>query len=162
VTGWFQGDVSKFGAQAGAPESYIAANYNNAGSPGTISNWLITPEFSNETPVYVSLWLRGIDEIGFTDHVAFGFSNGSGAVADFTMATPVIAPTGGWARYDLYLGANGAGASGRFAIQYTGDADTSDFIGVDSLTVTVPEPSTMLVMMTGLMGVAAMRRRQRG
>jgi hypothetical protein len=161
IPGWFQGDQSKFTAQAGLAESYIAANYNNAPAGGTLNNWLITPEFSNETDVFVSLWLRGIAEDGFSDNLAFGFSNGSTNFADFTIAQAVTAPTGDWTRYDLYLGAHGAGATGRFAIQYTGAADTSDYVGVDSLTITVPEPSTMLIMATGLMGVAAMRRRQR-
>jgi hypothetical protein len=161
TTGWFQGDHGMFPAQAGAAESFIAADFNNAPVGGTLSNWLITPEFSNETDVFVSLWLRGIADDGYSDNVAFGFSNGSIDFADFTIAQTVTVPTGDWTRYDLYLGAHGTGATGRFAIQYTGAADTSNYVGVDSLTVTVPEPSTMLVMMTGLMGVAAMRRRQR-
>jgi hypothetical protein len=162
IPGWFQGDQTTFPAQAGSAESYIAANYANAGSGGTLNNWLITPEFSNETPVFISLWLRAADDANFSDQVAFGFSsNGSSAIADFTVATPFTVLTNDWTRYDLYFGARGTGATGRFAIQYTGAADFSNYVGVDSLTVTVPEPSTMLVMMTGLMGVAAMRRRQR-
>ena len=33
LTGWFQGDQQIFASQAGAPEAYIAANFNNASAP---------------------------------------------------------------------------------------------------------------------------------
>ncbi len=46
-TGWFQGNPptagGPFDAQSGAANAYIGANYNNTGSVGTISNWLLTP-----------------------------------------------------------------------------------------------------------------------
>src|SRR5262245_1198023 len=45
VTGWFQGNDAIFPSESGAPDSYIAANFLNAGS-GAISNWLIMPEIS--------------------------------------------------------------------------------------------------------------------
>src|ERR1051325_2621919 len=44
-TNWFQGtNVSAggpFDSYNGAANSYIAANYNNTGNTGTISNWLM-------------------------------------------------------------------------------------------------------------------------
>src|SRR5262245_3693753 len=43
TTGWFQGNAAIFGSQAGAPDAYIAANFNSAALGGNISNWLITP-----------------------------------------------------------------------------------------------------------------------
>src|SRR4051812_14325511 len=49
---WFQGDQQIFTAHSGAPEAYIAANYNNAPVDvvgAVISNWLITPAFSTDT-----------------------------------------------------------------------------------------------------------------
>jgi hypothetical protein len=60
---------------------------------------------------------------------------------------------------------------GRFAIQYTGNVADSNYIGIDDLLIqtaadpgpnpsNVPEPATMLVMATGLMGLAAARRRR--
>lgn len=45
-TGWFQGSPAasgEFDAYNGAAHAYIAADFNNTGNVGTISNWLITP-----------------------------------------------------------------------------------------------------------------------
>jgi len=40
---WFQGSTAIFDAEAGPTNSYLAANFNNTGATGTISNWAITP-----------------------------------------------------------------------------------------------------------------------
>jgi hypothetical protein len=58
----------------------------------------------------------------------------------------------------------GKGAVGRFGIQYSGDVNTSNFVGVDSLLITaVPEPGTVMMFGAGLIGLmAARRRRTRG
>src|SRR3954467_3459162 len=46
-TDWFQGTSiaggGPFDAYNGSATAYIGANYNNTGSTGTISNWLMTP-----------------------------------------------------------------------------------------------------------------------
>jgi hypothetical protein len=171
LTGWFQGDQQIFTAHSGpAPEAYLAANYNNAVAGGVISNWLITPQFSTETAVAVSLWLRGFDESGFFDQVTFGFSNGGAAIGDFSVSPAITVATNGWTLYTVNLAAQGAGSMGRFAIQYTNLADFASYIGVDDLKVEsrgdggkVPEPATMLLMASGMIGLAAARRRrQRG
>ncbi|HKE47757.1 MAG TPA: choice-of-anchor J domain-containing protein [Rhodanobacteraceae bacterium] len=46
TTGWSQGDPAIFEAWAGAPNSYVAADADNAGAgaQSVVSNWLITPE----------------------------------------------------------------------------------------------------------------------
>jgi hypothetical protein len=46
TTGWFQGNPTVFTAWAGAPNSYIAADADNAAATqgAFVSNWLITPE----------------------------------------------------------------------------------------------------------------------
>jgi len=43
-TGWFQGNTAVFSSQNGAPDSYIAANFDNAAFGGNISDWLLSPE----------------------------------------------------------------------------------------------------------------------
>jgi hypothetical protein len=162
VPTWSQGSQDVFNAQSGAANSFAAANYNNATAGGTLNNWLITPEFNTETGVVVSLWLRAEDFAPYSDNIAFGFSNGSAALADFKLDPSFTVPTDGWTHYTLTLGAQGAGAKGRFAIQYNGLADASDYVGLDTLQVTsVPEPATIFVMATGLAGLAAARRRRR-
>ena len=61
-TGWFQGTPvsapGPFDAQAGAANAYIGANFNNTGSTGTISNWLITPQVNFGTGATLSFWTR--------------------------------------------------------------------------------------------------------
>ena len=161
VPGWYQGDESQFAAQSGSPSSYAAANFNNAGAGGTLNNWLITPEFSTGVNgATVSFWLRAGAAAGYSDQVAFGISNGSSALSAFTMTPVMTVGTDGWMRYAATIGGN---SSYRLALQYTGAADLANYVGVDSLEVNdVPEPSTMLSLFAGAMGLALARRRKRG
>jgi hypothetical protein len=160
TTNWFQGNTDVFTAQNGADESYIAANFNNAPVGGTISNWLITSAFSTEFSGVISFWAKGVIDPGFEDHFSFGLSDGSSDTAAFTLAALETA-TAGWTKYSYNFAGQGAGTIGRFAIRYSGDADTSNYIGIDSLNITaVPEPSSYLIMGIGLLSLLALRRRQ--
>jgi hypothetical protein len=160
TTGWFQGLDSQFPSQGGT-NSYAAANFNNAPGGGTIDNWLISPEFSTATRGYVSVWLRGAADDGFADTVKFGFSSGGSDTSAFTTGALVTA-TGDWTQYTFAFAAGGAGSTGRFAIEYTGLADVSDYVGVDTLAIAaVPEPATWALFAFGLAGVAARRRSAR-
>jgi len=161
-TSWFQGDQTIFGAQSGSPEAYIAANFNNAEPGGTINNWLITPTFSTESGVTISFWAKGANDPGFADHLSFGISNGSGIdPAAFSLVSSFTAQ-GDWTQYTVNYAAQGAGSVARIGINYSGAADLSNYIGVDTLTVTalpVPEPSTWALMGLGLMGLGIVKRR---
>jgi hypothetical protein len=154
TTGWFQGTSSVFDAQSGASTSYALANYNNAPAGGTINSWLTTPEFDATTGANIFFYLRAAGE-GYTDQVTFGFTTGS---LGMTTITPV--PDSGWTLYNIYLPANTLGVTS-FAFQYTGAADASNAVGLDSLTVDVPEPASMALFAAGLMGLGAIRRRSR-
>jgi hypothetical protein len=161
-TGWYQGDQSQFAALSGVPYSYAAANYNSAATGGNLDNWLITPEFSTGVNgAIVSFWLHAGVADGYSDQVAFGFGSASGALSSFVLAAPVTVGTDGWMRYAVKMG-EGTG-NARFALQYTGAADFANYIGVDSLVVSaVPEPSTMLILAAGVVGLTMSRRRKRG
>src|SRR5882672_3852819 len=44
TTNWYQGDTAAFQAQGGPADSYAAADFDNTGDTGTISDWLLTPQ----------------------------------------------------------------------------------------------------------------------
>jgi hypothetical protein len=168
--GWFQGNGGIFSAQAGAPEAYIAANFNAAEVGGTLAVWLISPSFSTAAAGSVTFWVRAAaDADGYEDHIAYGFSSGGSATTDFTgMTGPIFLP-GGWQEFNVAFASHGSGSTARFAIEYLGDADLSNYIGVDTLTITtdvtsgVPEPATWAMMILGFAGIGftAYRRRNR-
>jgi PEP-CTERM motif len=159
-TSWFQGDQQVFTSQAGAPEAYIAANFNSAAGGGTIADWLISPTFQTANAGTVSFYARADIADGFADHLKFGFSNGSSTLADFTLgAVQTIA--GGWTQYTFAYGAQGAGSTARFAIVYTGLADLSNYVGIDTFSVVaVPEPETWALFALGLGGLGVVSRRR--
>lgn len=161
TSGWAQGSQSVFPALTGPANSYASANYLNAAAGGSLNNWLITPEFSVDVNgAIVSFWLRAAADAGYSDQVAFGFSSGSSDLSAFAMASAMTVGTDGWTRYTARI--NGAG-SARFALQYTGEADFANYVGVDNFLVSeVPEPSTMAILFAGAMGLVMSRRRKRG
>lgn len=166
VTGTFyQGDQAQFESHSGAPESYAAANYGSAAAGGAINNWLITPEFSTALGASVSFWLRAAEAPDYFDQVAFGFSNGSTELSAFDLLPTVTVAAGEWVKYVFNL--NATAGTGRFAIKHTGAADTSNYLGVDSLSISdlaageVPEPASILILAAGAMGLVATRRRKR-
>lgn len=161
VTDWYQGQTSAFDAFDGAADAYIAANYNAAIAGGMISNWLITPTFSTVEEVTVSVMARADVLSGYYDTLSFGYSFGSSTPASFGMSTPMII-SDTWVQYVMVIPAGGVGSVARFGIEYTGLADSSNFVGIDRLTVTsVPEPDVAGLFGLGLAALAFSRSRRR-
>lgn len=180
TTGYFQGNPAVFGSQSGAANSYIAANLNNADFGGTISNWLISPTFTLFDGETLSFFTRSTGA-GFADRLEVRFSaagdsanvgNTIDSVGDFTSVLGTINanldPFGypaDWTMFNVVFSGitNPNGVLGRFAFRYT-VPDTSvngDYIGIDSLTLTVPEPSTLALFGLALsLGLAWRRRAQ--
>ena len=162
TTGYFQGNSGVFSAQSGADNSYIAANFNNAEFGGNISNWLISPTMNLFDGSTLSFFSR-TDLGAIADRLEIRLSlNGDStdvgttfdSVGDFTtlLSTinagldPLGYPTD-WSMFSATLTgiAPGVGQMGRFAFRYT-VPDTSingNYIGLDTLTLTVPEPSSI-------------------
>lgn len=152
---WFQANEGIFPAQSGAAGSYIASNFFVSTPGGTLSNWLITPVFSTVTAGSVTFWIRGAAEDGFEDLFTYGFSTGSADTSAFATVSPRIAQ-GGWNAVTVAFQAGGAGATGRFAIAHVGPEPSSNYIGVDSISIrtadanaAVPEPATWGMMLAG-------------
>jgi hypothetical protein len=161
VDGWFQGEAAAFAAFDGAPNAYIAANFNNAGSVGTISNWLLTPQLRLESGSTLTFYTRTEVPMGtpFPDRLQVRMSTngastnvGTGAldVGDFTNLLLDINPTytvGGypetWTQFTVTVSGTAPGTLGRLAFRYFvedgGPGGTrSDYIGIDRAVYTVP------------------------
>ena len=181
TTGFFQGNPGVFGAQSGAADSYIAANFNNADFGGTISNWLISPTMSLFDGETLSFFTR-TDLASFADRLEVRLSlngdsldvgNTADSVGDFTtLLTSINAgldPLGypsDWTMINSTLSGitSSAGVMGRFAFRYT-VPDTSvngNYIGLDTLTLTVPEPTSIALFGLALtaLGLIVRQRNQ--
>ena len=181
TTSWFQGNTGIFGSQSGAPDSYVAANFNSAGLGGNISNWLITPVVSLQYNLQFVFFTRTELDSPFADRLELrlstnGASTNVGAsdssVGDFTNLVLSVNPTlsiGGYPESWTQITANfvgvGVPASGRFAFRYNvpDNLTNADYIGIDTVSVTqdVPEPATIRLMAFGLAALV-WRRLRRG
>ncbi len=163
---WFQGNAGVFPAHAGAPDSYIAADFLSAlNGTGFVDQWLISPVLNWTGLAQLSFFTRSQTIPGFNDTVEVRYHSGvSGAPVDFTTVLGVIGGPnpypGAWQQFTAAI--DGAG-SGRFAFRYVGDAATLNYIGIDTVSLAlaaqVPEPSTIVVMGIGLLALARSRRK---
>ena len=180
---WFQGNEFVFDAQQGAPNSYLAANFESGGDFSTISTWLILPTSTYRNGDTLSFYSRTADLSEWPDRLEVRFSNIGGSdvgttatsVGSFSTLLLSINPTlevGGypedWTRYSAILNGLAGPTTGAFAFRYTvADAGlfgaNSNYIGIDTVQISaaaVPEPSTYVMMAFGLGMVGYMRRRQ--
>lgn len=178
---WFQGNEFVFPAQQGAPNSYLAANFESGGEVSTISTWLILPTSTYRNGDTLSFYSRTADFSEWPDRLEVRFSNVGGtdvgttatSVGTFSTLLVSINPTlevGGypedWTRYSATLSGLTGPTSGAFAFRYTVTdgglfGANSNYIGIDTVQITaVPEPSVYLMMAFGLGMVGYMRRRQ--
>ena len=161
-SGWFTGNAGVFGAQAGAADSYIAADFLNAGLGGNVDNWLISPLVTLNYGDMVSFYTRTNGAVP-GDSLDLLFSNGSTNLADFSSVLSI--PSTGYPTDWTQLSYTYAGESVnlRLAFRYrvTDTSANGDYIGIDSLNVThVPEPSTLVLIGAGLMLVPLVWRRR--
>ncbi len=170
TTGWFQGNPGVLGAQSGTANSYIGANYRNAASGGSIANWLITPTFSTTANGVMSFFARTDMLLGlFSDSLEVRF-NGTGStnLADFS--TLVLSINGtqaidgfpdSWTQFTAGWAGTGGTTQGRFAFVYSvANADSANYIGIDSVSVNLPEPASFALVGAALAGLAFARRRK--
>lgn len=153
TTGWFQGNDAVFPSQAGATTAYIGANFNNTGSVGNISNWLLTPEIGLKNGDQIKFWTRKPSPDSFADRLQVrmstaGASTNVGAtdasVGDFTTLLLDINPTlttgvypTAWTQFTVTISGLGAATTGRIGFRYfvtNGGLNgaNSDYIGIDT------------------------------
>ena len=186
ATNWFQGNPQVFDAHSGAPSSYMAANFNNTGATGTISNWAMLPTMSLNNGDTLKFYSRTTVGGGaFPDRLEVRLSdNGSssdvgltsGSVGDFDTLLLSINPNltnvgypEDWTEFSVTLSGLGGPISGRLAFRYFvtdagGLGTNSNYIGIDDVCVTfagqvIPLPTAGLMASVG-MGVLCTRRRR--
>jgi hypothetical protein len=164
ISNWFQGDSDNyFAAPQGPPDSYIAADYYNVLTLGTISNWLILPKLTLHNGDSLTFYTRSDVFDDIPDRLEVRFSaNGastnvgstSSSVGDFTRLLQSINPTlvpygypSFWEAYTVTLSGLPGTVDGRFAFRYfVTDAGTfgtihGDYIGIDAVAVNVASPA---------------------
>ncbi|MDQ3110796.1 MAG: choice-of-anchor J domain-containing protein [Bacteroidota bacterium] len=178
-TNWFQGTNvaagGPFDSYNGAANAYIGANYNNTGSTGTISNWLMTPNRTFRNGDVFTFYSRKVSPDSYADRLEVrmstnGPSTNAGAnattVGDFTTLVMSINPTLVlgvypivWTQYTITISGLPAPTSGRLAFRYfvTGagaSGSNSDYIGIDAVNYTPYVCPTITVSGTLAAGTA--------
>ncbi|RIK67803.1 MAG: PEP-CTERM sorting domain-containing protein [Planctomycetota bacterium] len=188
TTGWFQGNTIEFSAFDGPANSYVAANFENAGNGAgqdTISNWLISPLRTFSNGDILSFYTRSAtNQISsvFVDRLQVRFSsagastnvgNSATSTGDFTQLLLDINAQYGvgtqypsiWTYYEITFSGLPGPTSGRFAFRYFVEdggpaGDRSNYIGIDSLVYTqIPEPGALALF--AVSGFLIPRRRRR-
>ena len=160
-TNWFQGNNvavgGPFDSYNGAANSYVGANYNNTGSTGTISNWMMTPNVTLRNGDVFTFFTRKVAPDSYADRLEVrmstnGASTNAGTnattVGDFTTLLLSINPSlvlgvypTVWTQYTITISGLLAPMSGRLAFRYfvTGaglNGTNSDYIGIDAFQYT--------------------------
>jgi hypothetical protein len=179
-TDWFQGNEEVFASHLGAADSYLAANFNSGSDVSNISNWLILPTSTYHNGDTLSFYTRTSSGSIWADNLEVRFSNVGGtdvgntssSVGSFSSLLLSVNPNlelsypETWTKYSVTLSGLSGDTTGAFALRYVVAGggpfgDNSNYIGIDTLSVTaVPEPSTYLMMGAGLGLLGVLRKRK--
>ncbi|HMT06863.1 MAG TPA: choice-of-anchor J domain-containing protein [Pyrinomonadaceae bacterium] len=170
ATGWFAGNTTVFGSQAGAASSYIGANFQNTTGANTISNWLISPIRVFRNGDTIRFYTRTVTTGGFPDRLQLRLSlagdsvrvgSSATSVGDFTTLLLDINPTytttdypTTWTQYTATISGLAANTAGRVAFRYFVENGgplgvNSDYIGIDSFQYTSLGPTSGTAFVAG-------------
>ncbi|HUH34476.1 MAG TPA: GEVED domain-containing protein [Moheibacter sp.] len=153
TTNWYQGSVTNFPSQSGAPNAYIGANFNNtSGSGGIISNWLITPSVNVKDGDKFSFYTRTATGSIWNDRLEVRSSQGtlalpSGSTGVGSFSTLHLVINDGydlsypevWQKFEFVIsGVGSTPVAMNFAFRYNVDnssGDESNAIGIDTLLI---------------------------
>lgn len=185
----FQGLPGTFPAHMGPVDSYAAMNLQatmSTSSSAILSVWLVTPMVTLENGTQISFFTRTVTSVSFPDRLQVRYStNGSSTnvgtlpndVGDFsnllidvnptysTAPFPTGYPTD-WQNIMATVSGLPGPTTGRFAFRYFVEnggpnGTRSEYIGIDTLTITgVPEP-TSFVLCGSALGVFGWWKRRR-
>ena len=163
---WHQGNPDVFPAHTGAPGAYVAAScLSTANGVGLVDNWLITPTLTLSGLTTLSLFTSRERVDGFDDLLEVRF--GRGSATDAASFDILLTSIGGaadfpaqWQPWHLDLTVDG---TGRFAFRYRGDAAKLSHVGLDTVRVVtcLPEPTSRLLLASGLGVLGLLRRHER-
>jgi hypothetical protein len=175
--GWFQG-TGVFTAPSGPANSYAQANFENAGDPGNISTWLLTPELELLPGVLLQFSTIGEDVPGFPDRLEVRLSTEGGStnagstpfsVGDFTTlllsVNPDLSDDGyptSWTGYTYNFSDLTSPVNGRIGFRYFVPDRTvnGSTIGLDAVYV-IPEPASGILMALGAAFFICLRSRRK-
>lgn len=162
--GWNQGFGVQTGSQSGGEFSYIGASFlSTENGIDNIDLWLITPELQLGDRNKLSFYTAGGGN-GFPDLMEVRFSSGAGTdVSGFTKLLTIGGADGYPAEWQNFAAIVDGSGSGRLAFRYlVNDAfSNADYIGLDTVTVAVPEPASFGLIGLGIAGLTLARRRQK-
>jgi hypothetical protein len=142
-----------FDSQAGAANSYAGMNYNSTSSSGTISTWLVTPQYTGlSNGDVMSFYTRKVSPDAYPDRLEVRMSTdgacspgaGAASVGDFTTVLATVNPTlvtgvypTSWTQFTLTLAGIAGAKTGCFAFRYfvtnAGlNGSNGDYIGIDT------------------------------
>jgi hypothetical protein len=169
TTSWFQGNPNVFSAFNGTPPDYVGANYNSTSgsSPGTISNWLITPSVNLSNGLLVQFATRvAANPATYPDRLEVYMSTAGNGTNVGTTATslgtfstllvsvnPSLTTTGypgTWTIYTATISGLSGVTPGRIGFRYyvtnagpSTSAVNSDYIGLDAVRIGVACAATV-------------------